>query len=180
MNMIPQVTEFFEFIYEATRIRLPSFLVERHNFKVRYVLRDMDHPEAAEVLALEMEYGEKLEVLAANYDQVVTIMTVTPEPLHPAMLTVLGGSVAEMLGTMGLDEDTKTEILGELDNVLDGHGVTPEQLQQAGAMLAQIQAAQNGTPAPADDPPTTEDPVTDDTENQTSDTTADDPNTGTG
>ena len=174
------ITEFFEFIYEATRLKLPSFLIERHNFKVRYVLRNMDHPEAAEVLALEMEYGDKLEVLAANYQQVITIMAATPEPLHPAMLTVLGGSVAEMLDTMGLAEDTRTEILGELGNVLDGYDTSPEQLQQAGAVLAQIQAAQNGTSAPADDLPATEDPVTDDTENQTNDTTADDSNPGTG
>ena len=138
------ITEFFQFIFEVTKEKLPDFLVAHHEFKVRHALRNLDDPATSEVLAKETKYAGLLDLLVANYEKVTGILNATPEPLQPAMLTVLGSSVAEFLNEMELEEDTKGMILGNLEDILNDYDVTIEQQQEAGALLEQMLQAQAG------------------------------------
>ena len=138
------ITEFFQFIYEVTKEKLPEFLVAHHEFKVRHALRNLDDPATSEVLAKETKYAGLLDRLVENYTKVTDIISATPEPLQPAMLTVLGSSVSEFISEMGLEEDTQRIILGQLEDILNDYDVTIEQQQEAGALLQQMLQAQSG------------------------------------
>ena len=103
MEIQQRITEFFQFIFEAFREEIPEFLVVAHEFRIRYALRNLNDPETAGILAEEQLYANKIKLLHENYLKVTQIITATPEPLKPAMLLVMGGSVQDMLAAMELE-----------------------------------------------------------------------------
>ena len=143
MEFVTRITDFFQFIFETFKEDKPEFLVVHHAFKVRHALRNLDDPTTQEVLALEKDYGEKLEALVDTYHKVIQIMSNTPEALRPAMFQILGGEVQTFLTDIGVEPNVLQQVMGELADILnDFPEQTPEQLQAAGAVLEQITTAQ--------------------------------------
>lgn len=140
--MEQRITEFFQFIFEAFREDIPEFLVVAHEFRIRYALRNLNDPETAGILAEEQVYADKIKLLYDNHSKVLQIIGATPESLKPAMLLVLGGSVQDMLTSMELEPGVVDAITDALEDILNDYDdVTPEQQQQAGALIQQITAA---------------------------------------
>jgi len=137
-----RITEFFQFIYVASREDVPEFLVVAHEFKVRHALRGNVDTGTVELMAKENAYGQRIITLEQNFYKVSGIIANTPEPLQPAMLRVLGGSVTQMLMDMEVPPEAASAIMGELDDILNDYkDITTEQLQAAQELLAQILAA---------------------------------------
>ena len=154
MEMQQRITEFFQFIFEAFREEIPEFLVVAHEFRIRYALRNLNDPETAGILAEEEVYANKIKLLHENYLKVTQIIAVTPEPLKPAMLLVMGGSVQDMLEAMELEPQVVDTITDALEDILNDYDdVTTEETQQAGALLQQITAQQAGAANTAQEAP---------------------------
>lgn len=140
------ITDFFQSIYEQTREEMPEFLVKAHEFDVSRAIRNPDAEGSAEILAKEDMYALKMDTLRITYGKVLGVLAVLPESLKVAGLHVLSVQVADTIGAMQLSDRVANMVNEELTSVL-GALPTPtiEQMQQAGAIIAQIVAAQENT-----------------------------------
>ena len=139
MQMQTRITEFFEYIFESFKEDIPEFLVVAHEFKVRHALRGNVDAGTVALMVKENAYGQRIIALEQNFYKVSGIISNTSESLQPAMLRVLGGSVTQMLADLQVPAEAAAGIMGVLDDILNDYkDITPEQLQAAQKLLAQI------------------------------------------
>ena len=157
-----RITDFFQFIFETFKEDKPEFLVVHHEFKIRHALRNLDDPTTQEVLAIEKDYGDKLTALVDTYHKVIQILHNTPEEIRPAMFQILGREVQQFLIDIGVEPYVEQQVMGVLADILnDFPEQSSAQLQAAGAVLAQITAAQTEAVAEQPEPVAEQETTTD-------------------
>lgn len=146
-NIIASLTRIFDFIYVNERVGVPEFRIHHWQDKVLNAIRNPDLPDSDAIIQQELVHRSRRTALNDNFEKIIGVVTNTPEPLRVPMLHVLRGSIETLGSELGLSDllisDLNSYVSEELAQL--GDSPEPQQLQQAGAVLQQILAAQAGT-----------------------------------
>jgi len=135
--MEKDIDDFFQHIYEATRVETPEFKIHAWQDKVIKAFLNPTDPESAEVLAQEAVYQGQRATLMETYEKVVGTVLAMPEHLQPATLVAISPQVPPTLDLLGLSDTVKTSVMSELNDILLNLDVEPEHIAQVSTILSQ-------------------------------------------
>jgi len=143
MNKI--ITEFFQHIYEFTRAETPEFRIHAWQDKVISAFLNPTDPDSSVVLAKEAAFQAQRSALNDTYEKLVAAVASMPEELQPATLVVVSQQVPAVLEQLQLSDSVRSQVMGELNQILLSLDVEPEHIAQASTILAAVEAEESST-----------------------------------